>query len=126
MGVGGGGGFGRGGFGGGGAGSGLSSPLSMSIPASSAGTGAGMGRGGRGSVLTPALELLRPHVFGFLRVAFSSESTMHTSSAAFSLAVELWLLWMRPWAAPAIARGRFGKAVGRQNFTTKKLIGRFR
>ncbi|CAN0072919.1 unnamed protein product, partial [Laminaria digitata] len=72
------------------------------LPSSSATTGRG---GGAGSALTPALELLRPHVFGFLRVAFSSESTMHTSSAAFSLAVELWLLWMRPWAAPAIARG---------------------
>ena len=58
-----------------------------------------------GGALTPALELLRPHVFGFLRVAFSPESTMDTSSATFSVAVELWMLWMRPWAAPAILRG---------------------
>eukprot|EP00903_Cladosiphon_okamuranus_P016315 g15047.t1 len=58
-----------------------------------------------GGALTPALEVLRPHVFGFLRVAFSPESTIHTSSAAFSLVVELWMLWMRPWAAPAISRG---------------------
>lgn len=55
--------------------------------------------------LTPALDLLRPHVFGFLRVIFSPESTMHTSSATFSLAVELWMLWMRPWAAPSILKG---------------------
>lgn len=44
-------------------------------------------------------------MFGFLRVAFSPDSTMDTSSATFSVAVELWMLWMRPWAAPAILRG---------------------
>ncbi|CAM9110880.1 unnamed protein product [Scytosiphon promiscuus] len=62
--------------------------------------------GGEGAAaLTPALALLRPHVFGFLRVTFSPESTMHTSSATFGLAVELWMLWMRPWAAPSILKG---------------------
>ncbi|CAM9820215.1 unnamed protein product [Ectocarpus sp. 12 AP-2014] len=60
---------------------------------------------GERSALTPALEVLRPHVFGFLRVAFSADNTMHLSSAGFSLAVELWVLWMRPWAAASILRG---------------------
>lgn len=72
--------------------------------ASATTTGEGSGEGER-SALSPALELLRPHVFGFLRVAFSAESTMHLSSAGFSLAVELWMLWMRPWAAASILRG---------------------
>lgn len=76
-----------------------------------AASGAGDWRGG--SALTPALELLRPHVFGFLRVAFSTESSMDTSSATFSLAVELWLLWLRPWAAPAIAKGDMFRTTAR-------------
>lgn len=36
---------------------------------------------------------------------------MEANSAAFSLAVELWLLWMRPWAAPVVARGRVLRGV---------------
>ncbi|CAN0090799.1 unnamed protein product [Pylaiella littoralis] len=78
-------------------------PATTTGGSSSGVSGAG---GGGGAVLTPALAVLRPHVFGFLRVVFSGESkTMHTSSAAFSLAVELWILWMRPWAARAISKG---------------------
>ncbi|CAM9538608.1 unnamed protein product, partial [Hapterophycus canaliculatus] len=69
------------------------------------GTAEGSGREGPAAALTPALELLRPHVFGFLRVTFSPECTMDTSSATFGLAVELWLLWLRPWAAASILKG---------------------
>lgn len=80
------------------------------------GGGGGGGRGGRGgtfpaqgggngSPITPALELLRPHVFSFLRAAFSPASSIETGSTVFTLTVELWLLWMRPWASPSILEG---------------------
>lgn len=72
-----------------------------------AGGAGGVFPAGRGdaSPMTPALELLRPHVFSFLRAAFSAGSSMETGSTVFSLAVELWLLWLRPWAASSILEG---------------------
>ncbi|CAM9376133.1 unnamed protein product [Ectocarpus sp. 4 AP-2014] len=80
--------------------------LTVGTPAASASARTGeVSSEGERSALTPALEVLRPHVFGFLRVAFSADNTMHLSSAGFSLAVELWVLWMRPWAAASILRG---------------------
>lgn len=91
----------------------LPEALSGRLRASGGGGDYGVGLPSAGGVavpaLTPALALLRPHVFGFLRVALSAESTMHTSSAVFGLAVELWLLWMRPWAAIVAAKGKGGR-----------------
>ena len=55
--------------------------------------------------MTPAVEVLRPHVFSFLRTVFSGNE-MQPGSPGFSLAVELWMLWMRPWMAPAVLKGR--------------------
>ncbi|KAG5180462.1 hypothetical protein JKP88DRAFT_349554 [Tribonema minus] len=54
--------------------------------------------------MTPALQLLQPYVLDFLRLAFT-RSSMHANSTAFALCVELWLLWLQPWTAPAILRG---------------------
>ncbi|CAM9408193.1 unnamed protein product, partial [Ectocarpus fasciculatus] len=85
--------------------------LTSGTPKASTRAGEGSSEAER-SALTPALELLRPHVFGFLRVAFSADNTMHLSSAGFSLAVELWVLWMRPWAAASILRGGSPDSLG--------------
>jgi hypothetical protein len=54
--------------------------------------------------LTPALALLQPQVFEFLRLTFNTCS-LRGNSTAFALAVELWLLWLQPWTARGILNG---------------------
>lgn len=52
--------------------------------------------------LTPALRIIQPSLFHFLRLAFTRSVT---DSSAFTLSMELWLLWLQPWKAPAVLQG---------------------
>ncbi|CAM9702656.1 unnamed protein product, partial [Discosporangium mesarthrocarpum] len=66
------------------------------------------------AAMTPALRLLRPHIFSFLRLSFSHPS-LNVNSVPFGLAVELWLLWMQPWKAPGVLQGHSPVNTSRQS-----------
>lgn len=44
----------------------------------------------------PSLQILQPHMFDFVRVAFF-KSQLHANSTAYALCIDLWLLWLQPW-----------------------------
>jgi hypothetical protein len=77
--------------------------------------GKGIGSNQANVTCPPALHVVQQPLFDMLRVIFAKAQQLTGSDRdMYALAVEVWLLYLQPWKAPAIAKGtpldRIGKA----------------